>query len=60
MSGTFKDHFSGVAAGYQAFRPGYPPALFDWLAGRGGASGQSTWAAAPARRRWRSRSTSRR
>ena len=33
MSGTFKDHFSGVAAGYQAFRPGYPPALFDWLAG---------------------------
>ena len=24
MSGTFKDHFSGVAAGYQAFRPGQP------------------------------------
>lgn len=30
---NFKDHFSGVAAGYQAFRPGYPPALFEWLAG---------------------------
>lgn len=30
---AFKDHFSGVAAGYQAFRPGYPPALFEWLAG---------------------------
>jgi SAM-dependent methyltransferase len=33
MSSGFKDHFSGVAAGYQAFRPGYPPALFEWLAG---------------------------
>lgn len=33
MSDGFKDHFSGVAAGYQAFRPGYPPALFEWLAG---------------------------
>jgi SAM-dependent methyltransferase len=32
MSDGFKDHFSNVAAGYQAFRPGYPPALFDWLA----------------------------
>ena len=32
MGGPFQDHFSGVAAGYQAFRPGYPPALFDWLA----------------------------
>ena len=31
MSDGFKDH-SNVAAGYQAFRPGYPPALFDWLA----------------------------
>jgi SAM-dependent methyltransferase len=29
---TFKDHFSGVAGAYRAFRPGYPPALFDWLA----------------------------
>lgn len=26
------DHFSPVAAQYAAFRPGYPPALFDWLA----------------------------
>lgn len=33
MSDGFKDHFSAVAAGYQAFRPGYPPALFEWLAG---------------------------
>lgn len=32
MADKFKDHFSGVAAGYQAFRPGYPPALFEWLA----------------------------
>ncbi len=30
----FQDHFSGVAGAYRAFRPGYPPALFDWLAGR--------------------------
>lgn len=29
---TFRDHFSGVAAGYARFRPGYPAALFDWLA----------------------------
>jgi len=29
----FKDHFSGVASAYRAFRPGYPPALFGWLAG---------------------------
>ncbi|HET9555155.1 MAG TPA: class I SAM-dependent methyltransferase [Anaeromyxobacteraceae bacterium] len=33
MASTFKDHFSGVSRGYQAFRPGYPPALFEWLAG---------------------------
>ncbi len=32
MSG-FKDHFSGVAAGYAAFRPHYPAELFDFLAG---------------------------
>jgi SAM-dependent methyltransferase len=31
--GTFRDHFSGVAAEYARFRPGYPPALFRWLAG---------------------------
>jgi SAM-dependent methyltransferase len=29
---TFKDHFSGVAGAYRAFRPGYPPELFAWLA----------------------------
>jgi SAM-dependent methyltransferase len=28
----FKDHFSGVAGAYRAFRPGYPPELFAWLA----------------------------
>lgn len=28
----FKDHFSTRSAGYAAFRPGYPDALFDWLA----------------------------
>jgi SAM-dependent methyltransferase len=28
----FKDHFSAQAAGYAAFRPTYPPALFEWLA----------------------------
>ena len=29
-----QDHFSGVAADYARFRPGYPAALFDWLAAR--------------------------
>jgi SAM-dependent methyltransferase len=28
----FKDHFSGHARGYADYRPGYPPALFAWLA----------------------------
>jgi len=28
----FRDHFSGVASRYAAFRPQYPEALFDWLA----------------------------
>ena len=32
MPDGFKDHFSGVSAGYRAFRPGYPAALFEWLA----------------------------
>ena len=36
----FKDHFSGQAADYERYRPGYPPALFEYLA-----------AAAPARDR---------
>ena len=30
---SFQDHFSKAAAGYAAFRPTYPPALFDLLAG---------------------------
>lgn len=34
MSEGFRDHFSGVAEGYARFRPGYPPALFAWLAER--------------------------
>jgi SAM-dependent methyltransferase len=29
---SFKDHFSGHAASYAAFRPRYPEALFDFLA----------------------------
>ncbi len=32
MPGTFKDHFSGHAADYARARPGYPDALFDYLA----------------------------
>jgi ubiquinone/menaquinone biosynthesis C-methylase UbiE len=28
------DHFSAVALGYARYRPGYPDALFDWLADR--------------------------
>lgn len=39
MSSPFKDHFSGHAADYAQYRPGYPADLYDWLA-----------AAAPARR----------
>lgn len=29
---SFRDHFSGHAAGYAQGRPTYPPALFEWLA----------------------------
>ena len=29
---AFKDHFSAHAAGYARARPGYPEALFDFLA----------------------------
>jgi len=29
---SFKDHFSGGARGYSAYRPGYPQELFSWLA----------------------------
>ncbi|HET6280558.1 MAG TPA: class I SAM-dependent methyltransferase [Polyangia bacterium] len=32
MAGGFKDHFSGHAADYARARPGYPEALFDFLA----------------------------
>jgi SAM-dependent methyltransferase len=32
VPGPFPDHFSGVASAYRAFRPGYPAALFEWLA----------------------------
>ena len=30
---AFVDHFASVAADYARFRPAYPPALFDFLAG---------------------------
>ncbi|MGD8378928.1 MAG: class I SAM-dependent methyltransferase [Gammaproteobacteria bacterium] len=30
---VFKDHFSGHADDYARYRPDYPEALFDWLAG---------------------------
>ncbi len=30
---SFKDHFSGHAASYASYRPGYPPRLFEILAG---------------------------
>jgi SAM-dependent methyltransferase len=30
---SFHDHFSAIAAGYAAYRPTYPDALFDYLAG---------------------------
>lgn len=29
---SFKDYFSGVAAGYSTYRPGYPIGLFEFLA----------------------------
>jgi SAM-dependent methyltransferase len=32
-SPEFSDHFSGHAADYARFRPRYPEALFEWLAG---------------------------
>ena len=31
MTNSFKDHFSGHAADYRAFRPTYPPELFAFL-----------------------------
>ena len=36
MSKEYVDHFSAVAGDYADARPGYPPALFDWLASRCG------------------------
>jgi SAM-dependent methyltransferase len=30
---SFRDHFSGVSGDYSRYRPRYPEALFDWLAG---------------------------
>ncbi|MBI1283688.1 MAG: methyltransferase domain-containing protein [Thiobacillus sp.] len=30
---SFKDHFSAASDRYAAYRPDYPAALFDWLAG---------------------------
>ncbi len=29
---TFKDHFSRQSADYRRYRPGYPPALIEWVA----------------------------
>jgi SAM-dependent methyltransferase len=31
---TFHDHFSRDSASYARYRPGYPAALFEWLAGQ--------------------------
>ncbi|GIV61659.1 MAG: SAM-dependent methyltransferase [Rhodothermaceae bacterium] len=31
---SFRDHFSAVAEAYARYRPGYPPAVFTFLAGR--------------------------
>lgn len=33
MTKPFTDHFSSVSGNYADFRPRYPAALFDWLAG---------------------------
>lgn len=30
----WQDHFSRTAGGYARYRPGYPPALFEWISGR--------------------------
>lgn len=37
----FADHFSGGAAGYARYRPGYPEKLFDWLGEVAPARGQA-------------------
>ncbi|MDD3517255.1 MAG: class I SAM-dependent methyltransferase [Chromatiales bacterium] len=41
MSTSFSDHFSSVAGGYASHRPGYPAALFEWLAGLAPARGRA-------------------
>jgi SAM-dependent methyltransferase len=38
---TFKDHFSSASDRYAAYRPDYPAALFEWLAGLCPRSGTS-------------------
>lgn len=38
---TFRDHFSTTSAGYAKFRPGYPPALFEWIAEESPARGRA-------------------
>lgn len=45
MTGEFRDHFSERAAGYAAYRPQYPQALAEWLAGIAPARGLA-WDAA--------------
>ncbi len=37
----FKDHFSSASDRYAAYRPAYPAALFDWLAGLSPRTGTS-------------------
>ncbi len=32
MTPSFPDHFSSVSSTYSEYRPGYPGALFDWIA----------------------------
>ena len=38
---TFKDHFSSVADTYADARPGYPEALFDFIASIAPAQGRA-------------------
>lgn len=42
---SFADHFSSQASQYAAFRPGYPDALFTWLAAQlpTGSTGSTGW-----------------
>lgn len=35
---TFRDYFSASSPGYARFRPGYPDALFDWIAAESAAT----------------------